>query len=143
MLYTINLGNVEGCTHRQPDIVHLVTTVETICEAGRSFVFYNYNATLDFADCFNELSDLTEIDWAIFFEQPRIDDFCKYFHSVRHIAKYVRRMESRQAEFLVHETVPLTDLTEIGVYDDAKAKQVRSLLGNLEVPVRVRPGWYF
>jgi hypothetical protein len=143
MLYTINQGNMDGCPHRQPDIVHLVTTVEAVSEAGLRFVFYNYNATLDFADCFNDLDELDQIDWPLFFDEPKIDGFCKFFHNVRDKPKYAQRMETRQAEFLVHETVPLSLLEGIGVCNEAKAEEVREILGDLQLPVRARPGWYF
>jgi hypothetical protein len=143
MLYTINQGNVDGCPYRQQAIVHLVTTVETVSEAGLRFVFYNYNATLDYADCFDDLDDLDQIDWALFFEIPKIDGFCKFWNSVRDKPEYALRMETRQAEFLVHEIVPLGLVNEIGVCNVAKAQEVRELLGDLQLPVRARPGWYF
>jgi hypothetical protein len=53
MLMAINGGKVEGCTYRQHDIVHFETTVEAIVDKGLAFVFYDYNATLDFATCYS------------------------------------------------------------------------------------------
>src|SRR5271157_4019422 len=63
MLMAINGGRVEGCTYRQQDIVHFATTAEAILEHGLAFVFYDYNATLDFANCYSDLRDLDKIDW--------------------------------------------------------------------------------
>lgn len=69
MLMAINGGKVEGCAYRQPDIVHFETTVEAVVEKGLAFVFYDYNATLDFANCYSDLKHLDEIDWPLFYER--------------------------------------------------------------------------
>ena len=145
MLFTINRGNVPDCPHRQEDIIHLMTTVEAISDAGLRSVFFNYNATLDIAECFNNLNDLDRIDWDLFFEAPQIEGYCRYWHSRMDNARYVRRMETRQAEFLVHERVPLDLIRGIGTYDEEKADEVRRILAaaNVQLPVRMKSGWYF
>lgn len=51
MLMAIHSGRVDGCEYRQSDIAHLATTVEVVAEKGLDFVFYDYNATLDYANC--------------------------------------------------------------------------------------------
>ena len=145
MLFTINKGNVPDCSHRQEDIVHFITTAESTDDAGLSSVFFNYNATLDIAECFNDLDDLDQIDWDLFFEFPRIDGYCRYWHSRMDNPRYVRRMETRQAEFLVHERVPLDLIGGIGTYDQEKADEVQRILADadVELPVQVKSGWYF
>jgi hypothetical protein len=70
MLMTINSGNVAGCDYRQDDIVHLVSHAQTIRDKGQQFVFSNFHAVKNFAEFFNDLNRLTEIDWKIFFEAP-------------------------------------------------------------------------
>ena len=145
MLMAINSGRVEGCTHRQEDIVHFVTTVEAIVAAHLAYVFYDYNATLSIATCYSDLEDLDKIDWELFHECPRLDGYCKYWHSLMDNLKYVRRMETRQAEFLVHKSVPLNVIKSVGVYSAAKAEQVREIFDDADVglPVEVKSAWYY
>lgn len=145
MLFTINKGNVEGCPYRQPDILHLMTTVEAIVQNELLYVFYDYNATLSIATCYNDIKDLNKIDWGIFYEQPQLDGYCKYWHSVMDNMRYVRRQETRQAEFLVHQSVPLKLVTVVGTYDEQKAAEARRILSDahVDLPVEVKPEWYF
>jgi hypothetical protein len=145
MLFTINKGNVPDCPHRQEDIVHLMTTVEAVIEAGLTYVFYDYNATLDFSTCYGDGKDLSKIDWELFHELPSLDGYCKYWLSNLNNPRYVLRMETRQAEFLIHKSVPLELITMIGTYDEAKAEAVREILdeAGIELPVEAKPDWYF
>ncbi len=145
MLFTINNGNVPGCPYRQADIVHLVTTVEAIHEDGLEFVFYDCNATLNVANCFNDLKDLEKIQWELFYETPRLDGYCKYWNCRSDNPKYMRRQEIRQAEFLVHSKVPLKLMTMVGVRNDEIAEEVRGIFKNASVKltVEVKPEWYF
>lgn len=145
MLMAINEGRVDGCDYRQPDIVHFATTVEAIVEAGLAFVFYDHNATLDFADCYNDLDDLDNIDWKLFYESPRRDGYCAYWFSTANNPRYIRRMETRQAEFLVHQGVPLDLVDCIGVYSETKAAEVRDILHKTgtRIPVEVKTDWYY
>jgi hypothetical protein len=145
MLYTINNGNVPDCPHRQHDIVHFMTTVETVISNKLSYIFYDYNATLGIATCYNDIRDLDKIDWDLFREAPRIDGYCKYWHSVVNNPRYILRQETRQAEFLVHKSVPLQLIIRVGVYNEAKAAEVIKIFENagIELPIEAKPGWYF
>lgn len=145
MLFTINNGNVPDCPYRQPDIVHFVTTVETIAENELPFVFYDYNATLTIATCYSDLKDLDKIDWALFYENPCLDGYCKYWNSRRDVPKYFLRQETRQAEFLVHTRVPLKLMAMVGAYNEEKAAEVRHIFedADLELKVQAKPAWYF
>jgi ssDNA thymidine ADP-ribosyltransferase, DarT len=145
MLMAVNEGRVEGCPHRQEDIVHLVTTVEAIVAAHLPYVFYDYNATLGIATCFSHLRDLDKIDWELFHEAPRMNGYCRYWHSRLDNLRYIRRMETRQAEFLVHKTVPLNLIETIDVYSASKAAGVRAILdeAGVELQVEVKPAWYY
>jgi hypothetical protein len=145
MLMAINGGRVENCPHRQADIAHLVTTVEAIAESELPYVFYDYNATLDIATCYSDLKDLDKIDWPLFYEQPCMDGYCKYWNSRVDIAKYVTRMETRQAEFLVHKNVPLNLISSVGVYSEEKAVEVRKIFedADIDTPVEVKTAWYY
>jgi hypothetical protein len=145
MLMTINAGNVEGCDYRQDDIVHLKTTVEAVGAAGLPFVFTNYHAVKAFAEFFSDPKDLDKIDWELFFEPPRLGGYCKYWNSTHSNARYALRMETRQAEFLVHDSVPLAVLGQIAVRTENMAERVRGALANTGwIPeIAVIPGWYY
>lgn len=145
MLFTINKGNVPDCDHRQDDIVHFVTTVETVQKNRLPFVFYDYNATLNIANCYNDLRDLGRINWDLFQEQPCLDGYCKYWKNDMNNPKYVLRQETRQAEFLVHQSVALELMVVVGAYDEAKAAKVSEIFreAGVHLSVQVKPQWYF
>lgn len=145
MLRTIEGGNVGGCPYKQKDIVHIESTVEAIASEGLEYVFYDYNATLDIATCYNDVKDLDKIDWPLFFEPPRLDGYCKFWFSTMMKPRYVLRQETRQAEFLVHKKFPLKLATRVGVYNDEKRSEVSRIFEQTrtELPVEVTPDWYF
>jgi ssDNA thymidine ADP-ribosyltransferase, DarT len=145
MLFTINNGNVPGCPYRQNDIVHMVSSVQKVVELGMPFVFYNYNASLAFAECFDNIEDLSKIDWPLFFETPKLGGYCKYWKSMHDNARYAQRMETRQAEFLVRDRMPLELLIGIGTSSErtrAAVEQTTRAHG-VAVPVRSKPEWYY
>jgi hypothetical protein len=145
MLYTINNGNVPDCNFRQDDIVHLVAHAQAILVGGHRFVFSDIHAALDYARFFDDLAQLTEVDWRIFFEPPRMEGYCKYWHNRHDTSHHVRRLETRQAEFPVHQGLPIAAVFEIGVRTAEGAARVRAALAGTKwnPPVRVVPGWYF
>lgn len=145
MLMAVNGGKVADCPHRQEDIVHLVTTVEAIVGDRLPYVFYDYNATLGIATCYSHLRDLDKIDWELFHESPRMDGYCKYWNSRVDNPRYIRRMETRQAEFLVYERVPLNLMETVGVYSESKAAEVAEIFdeAGVELQVEVKSAWYY
>jgi len=145
MLMAINGGKVEGCNFRQEDIVHFETTVEAVVAKGLPFVFYDYNATLDFASCYSDLKYLDKIDWDLFYEAPRFDGYCKFWFSTVNNPKYILRMETRQAEFLVHQRVPLNLMDVVGVCSPEKAAEVQEIFDDakINIPVEVKTAWYY
>ncbi|HKV28848.1 MAG TPA: DUF4433 domain-containing protein [Candidatus Acidoferrales bacterium] len=145
MLLTINKGNVPDCPYRQQDIVDFVTIVETLIANALPYVFYDCNATLDIATCYNDVKDMDKIDWDLFLENPQMDGYCKYWHNVVNKPRYVRRQETRQAEFLVHQSVPLKLMTMVGAYNKAKADEVSQIFdeAGIRLQVEAKPEWYF
>lgn len=59
--------------------------------------------------------------------------------------KYIRRMETRQAEFLVHKSVPLNLMNCVGVYSPEKAAEVQEIFddADIDIPVEVKTAWYY
>lgn len=145
MLFTINNGNVEGCPYRQDDIVHLVCTVEDVVEAGLPYVFYDMNAATNYSTPYDDIANLDQIDWELFFEFPRIAGYCQYWHSKHDNPRYMQRMETRQAEFLVHNELDISLLCHVGVHTKAKQARVQALLDQygVELTAEVQDGWYY
>jgi ssDNA thymidine ADP-ribosyltransferase, DarT len=145
MLFTINQGNVPGCDYRQGDIVHLVSDAQLIRDLARPFVFSDIHAALDYARFFDDLRDLDQVEWTIFFEPPQRDGYCIYWQNRHASHQHVCRKEIRQAEFLAHEVVPLAAISQIGVNTVQAEHRVRAALtGTGWTPeVQVRPGWYY
>lgn len=144
MLMAINAGRVADCPWRQADIVHFETTVERAA-TNDQFVFFDRNATLIYAESFTDLGELEHIAWDLILEAPQLDGFCKYFHDKSDPLRYVGRRESRMAEFLVREHVPLERITRIGVIDEQRAEEVTAILQRcgVDLPVVVMRDWYF
>jgi hypothetical protein len=145
MLMTINSGNVPDSPYRQDDIVHLVSNAQVIAVLGLPFVFTDLHAALDYAHFFGALEDLKEIAWDLFYEQPQLDGYCQYWASRHAPAKHAQRREIRQAEFLVHERLPLAAITQIGVRNENMEARVRAALAgtNWQPDIVRHPGWYY
>jgi hypothetical protein len=145
MLMTINSGNVPGCDYRQDDIVHLVSAAQVIGDGGQSFVFSDFHAVKAYATFYDNLAHLDEIDWRIFFEPPLLDGWSKYFFNRPEPAHHMNRQESRMAEFLVLQQVPVAAISEIGVRTERGEAQIRAALAGTgwNPDIRVVPNWYF
>lgn len=135
MLYTIHEGNIEEFQGSQDDIVHLVTSVESVAASEHAFVVTDRNAYYPYADFTNDLSRIDEfIDWELMESKwwgKTIDE--------------PDRVERRMAEFLVYRFLPVTALIGIGTRTQAVAERVEVLLTSLDVNIKVgvRPGWYY
>jgi ssDNA thymidine ADP-ribosyltransferase, DarT len=146
MLYAIQNGKVLGCPWRQEDIVHIESSVENVAVSGGKFVIYPISAALDYSvDCYDTIAGLDRIDWSLFFEGELLAGFAKYFHSRAGHPRHERRIETRQAEFLIHGVFPLSLATRISVINAAKQMEVASTLAKhgVQLPVEVQPNWYF
>lgn len=146
MLMAIHGGKVDGCHYQQEDIVHFELLVRTVVQHTQDFVFYDRNATKSYSQAYTDPHQLQHvIDWGLLTEVPQLDGFCKYFSDKPEPAKYMDRMEKRQAEFLIKHQVPVDWCTRIGAMNAAKAQQVRDLMQpfGLNLPVIVMPDWYF
>ena len=145
MLMAINSGLVPDCTYRQDDIVHLVSTAQEVQRLNLPFVFSDVHAAFDYARFFSDLGQLSEIEWQIFFEDPRRDGYCIYWQNRHTPPHHVRRKETRQAEFLVHDSVPIAAIGEICVRNRESESRVRTALAGTgwTPPIRIVSGWYY
>ena len=79
------------------------------------------------------------------FDAPHIGGYAQFFHSLPNREGYEQRLETRQAEFLVHQHVDLNLITRIGVANEAKRNEVAHILAQngVKLMVDVRSDWYF
>ncbi len=145
MLFAIHTGSVNGCNYRQDQIVHLSSSVSRVVKSRIPFVFYNLSATCIDARAFNDLKDINEINWPLFYEQPTLDGYCKYWKDDLDNPRWVRRKATRGAEFLAYQAVPLSLVFQISVANDAALARVNAMCQavNPQIPVRVKSEWYY
>ena len=138
MLYAIHKGNVEGCDEGQERIVYLVTRLRLVEEAGHPYAFTDRHAVLALAQFYERRTDLHHVDFDIM-QSTFWND----------VPKYPDRKERRQAEFLIHDFVPLSTLGAVAAMNDDVAEEARAHLKARpedlpveDLPVIVRRKWY-
>lgn len=114
------------------EIVYLVTTIEAVEGAGRTWVASDRNAALAVADFVCTTAELdSHIDWDLI--------------AAKYWGDYPDGKERRMAELLVHGSLPWGCVEEIVVRSEATRRSVSGLLAGAghAPPVIVRGGWYF
>ncbi|MGW6292135.1 type II toxin-antitoxin system toxin DNA ADP-ribosyl transferase DarT [Streptomyces sp. NPDC055058] len=135
MLYVISRGGVATYQDGQPPLVYLITSVDGVVESHRPYVFSDGNCASAITRHFTDLSMMPSVvDWEIM--------AARYWNNT---ADDGDRMRRRMAELLVHGYLPVTAVHEVATYDHEHAQQVRHLLreAGAELPVSVRPEWYY
>ncbi|MCT4355868.1 DUF4433 domain-containing protein [Streptomyces sp. Je 1-79] len=135
MLYKISRGGVPSYQEGQPPLVYLVTTIDDAVSTGRPYVFSDGNCANAITSHFNNLDLLPKVvDWDIISA-----------HYWANTADDGDRMRRRMAEFLVHDQLEVTALTQVAVFDRGHADHVRALLraAGMDLPVTVRREWYY
>ncbi len=129
MLYVVSRGHDNYQDGQQP-IVHLVSSIDAVVATGRPWFFTNRHADLGYADQYDALEKLDEIDWSV---MP-----VKYWNEAE-------TEEKRQAEFLVHDWCPWSAVETIGVINQDIAAQVEAaIVGAAHKPrVEVHRDWYY
>lgn len=134
MLLNIKTG-YRGITQRpQADIVYIVCRVNTLVEHCDEWCFTDGHAKNSITEFYNDLDDLSEVDWGMVAERHwsnTEDDF--------------DRMRRKQAEFLVKHHVPVNCISSIVVLNQARKDFVEEIINRLglEIPVRVNPNNQF
>ena len=135
MLFVISQGLVPNYNGGQRGVIYLVSSCESVREAGLGFVFTDGHAVKRLTCQFDDLDKLSEIDWPLM--------QATYWNDTDQDGDRKRR---RQAEFLVLQFFPWELIETIGVYDAQQADIVRNLLKSKDChrpSVKVRPGWYY
>lgn len=134
MLYNIHTGRVVGVDATQRDLVHLVSSVEQIQNAGVPFIFTDRHAYVANAEFFTNVEDLNRLDWDLI----RSRDF-------RRDPNRPDKLERRAAEFLIHRHLPVTGLLGMACYDGATCARIRAevVQRGFDLHVEARRNWYF
>lgn len=133
MLYNIITGyNVPMVEPEQ--IVHLVTSVETLTAGRHRFLFTDRHAFVATAEYYDDIARLSCLDWPLiggsdFKRDPNRPD----------------KLEHRAAELLVHRHLPVEGLLGIVGCDETSRAAIHGHVESRELKLRVaaRPAWYF
>ena len=134
MLYNIKTG-WGGITQRpNEEIVILVSSLHTLNEDERAFVFSDRHAYLQTARFSSDLADLDWIEWPTL--QAR---------NFKKDPEDPRKFEYYQAEALVYLHVPVSSLKGIVCYDSAVEQELNEILDERDMQLKIvaRPSWYF
>jgi ssDNA thymidine ADP-ribosyltransferase, DarT len=134
MMMNICSGRGDVQQRSNDEIVILVSSLHKVSELNLPFVFTDSHACYKWSNFYTDLVDLERIDWPIL--QAR--DFKR---DPNDLAKF----ERYQAEALVHEHCPVRALKGLICYTDSIKNQLDTWLrtAQVEMPVYVRPKWYF
>lgn len=140
-----NHGNRMENSSPQEDIIYLVTNAEMIAEAKLEFAFSDRHSILSTASFYDNLTNLKQIKWLIFFESPKIGGYSEIWQSRPDKPEWIDRKEVRQAEFLIYEKLPWAFIKGVATMNEEVATKVRDVLNklNLNTPVVVKHEWYY
>lgn len=144
MLYTLINGNViEAQETNQENLVYFVTDFNTV--SSLDYVFTDYHAIVGYARYYTHPQDFDKIQWPLFFEEPLLDGYCKYFYNIVESTKYAKRREARQAEFLIKNNINLDKILYLAVINEKTKECVEQKLRSfgLKISVQIKKGWFF
>jgi hypothetical protein len=133
MLYHIFKGRVNEYKGSQEDIIYLVSSVEEVVRQGLPFIFTDRHAYLAHKIIYNEVDDLTNLNWDV------IKD------DTWHTAYSDLKKEVKQSEFLVHQHLPAKAIIGIVTQNIDVASFVEQQMKNLNVymPIAIKPNFYY
>ncbi|MCF6314420.1 MAG: DUF4433 domain-containing protein [Verrucomicrobiales bacterium] len=134
MLYNIHTGY--GGMTRVPnrDIVIMVSSLRKVLELRICYAFTSGHSYPIYAEYFNDLDKLSEIDWDLLQRRDFQND-----------PDDPGKKDRYQAEALIHDHMPLTALLGIACYDETRASKMKTELKKRQLGVKViaQPKYYF
>jgi hypothetical protein len=134
MLYAVHGGQVPGYDGGQANVVHLVASAESLVASGLGCVHTEGHAAMQPIVFHPGCDGFPRLDWPLirsgsWGNTPDDGD----------------RKRRKQAEFLVHGSVPWTAISHVGVIDATIAGRVSTLLATAEhrPEVVVQRHWYY
>lgn len=136
MLLNLHTGRVPGYDQGQAPLVYLVSTIESVVEAQRPWVFADGHGLAAMTSWYDDLAKLGEVDWGLVGE--------RYWADTPDDNDRKRR---KQAEFLVWEHLPWSAIRGIAVMNETVKGQVEETLARYQganAPrVLTKRGWYY
>jgi ssDNA thymidine ADP-ribosyltransferase, DarT len=136
MLLQLKTGRVPGYSDGQGPLIYPVSTVQAIAQVTSSFAFSNGHGIAAYTSWFDDLQRLDQVDWAMVYQRYWTDTLAD-----------LDRQRRKQAELLVHHSVPWGLIQEIAVLDAQMQAHVEKVLATLPAafhrPVQVRQNWYY
>lgn len=135
MLLNIKSGRGGIPPRSNDEIVILVSSLHRVAaDASLRWLFTDSHAYYQWANCYDNLQHLDQIDWPIL--QAR--DF-------RRDPDDPAKFERYQAEALVHQHMPVSALLGVVCYTPALKQNIEQEVAarGLNLAVHARPGWYF
>ena len=136
MLFQLKTGRVQGYTEGQEPLIYLVSSVQTIHEAGLQFVFSDGHGIAFDTHWYADVSDLDKVDWNMVYQRYWAADY----------ERDMDRQRRKQAEFLVYRQCDWALIQEIGVLNTTIKARVEDFLeqfGETDTSVNVRLEWYY
>jgi DUF971 family protein len=128
------MNNVQGHDGNQERIIYVVSTAQTVQQHNISFVFTDGHGIMAWTAFFDDLAQLSEVDWAVM--------ELEYWNDTNQDPDRKRR---RQAEFLVYEVFPWDLVHEVGVKTNRMQEAVQKVISDhgKSTTVTVHPEWYY
>ena len=130
MLYSVcNQGGIP-----QDEMIYFMTDTDTIQRLALPFVFTDAHAIMRFTNFYDDLANLDKVDWEVMNAFVWRDD-----------NDHPNRKSKRQAEFLIHEKVPIAACIGLAVKNERVKVQVQEILKdvNIRLPIGIRGNFYF
>lgn len=130
MLYSVcHQGGID-----QEKMIYFMTNTEMIEQIGLPFVFTDAHAIMMFTNFYDDLAELERVDWDIMKATIWTDDI-----------DHPNRKSKRQAEFLVHDKVPLEACIGFATMNAKMQQELQTILDefNSKIPIGVRRQFYF
>jgi hypothetical protein len=134
MLYPIRNNRVSGYADGQDPIVYFVAHAQNMVHANLSFVFTDGHATMAFTEFCCNLDELSKVDWKVM--------NMTYWNDT---PEFPDRKRRRQAEFLVRDFLPWSQVKQVVVLNKELCQKVNEMIENSSHKpiVNIKPDWYY
>lgn len=134
MLLQLKTGRVVGYTEGQESLIYLVSYAQSIAAAGSRFIFSDGHGIAAFTKWYDSLAKLDQVDWNMVYQRywtDKVDD--------------MDRQRRKQAEFLIYQFCPWTQIQEIGVLSSSMKTRVEEIMAGFsrQCLVKVQSSWYY
>ncbi len=136
MMLKLKTGQVSGYNEGQEPLIYLVSTAQSVMDAGLDFVFTDGHGLAYFTEWFDNLQRLDAVDWEMVYQRYWSDN-----------VNDMDRQRRKQAEFLVHRCCPWSLIQEIAVINTEMRERVEAIQADFAESerkvVKVEGSWYY